>query len=86
MTSNQSQKRTMAQAQIMDLFANLDRELLLLMGGFTPGDELNAAAATAGAEAMAASTRPQDTGGNQGSGIFQLLRPHAGPNAEVRGD
>lgn len=51
MTSNQSQKRTMAQAQIMYLFANLDRELLLLMGGFTPGDELNAAAATAGAEA-----------------------------------
>lgn len=35
----------------MDLFANLDRELLLLMGGLAPGDELNAAAAAAGAEA-----------------------------------
>ena len=51
MTSNQSQKRTMAQTQIMDLFANLDRELLLLMGGLAPGDEQNAAAAAAGAEA-----------------------------------
>ncbi|RMA61642.1 hypothetical protein C8C96_2683 [Acidovorax sp. 100] len=51
MTSNQSQKSTMVQTQIMDLFANLDRELLLLMGGLVPGDELNAAAAAAGAEA-----------------------------------
>lgn len=51
MTSNQSPKRTMVQTQIMDLFANLDRELLLLIGGLAPGDELNAAAATAGAQA-----------------------------------
>lgn len=51
MTSNQSPKRPMAQTQIMELFANLDRELLLLMGGLAPGAELNAAAAAAGAEA-----------------------------------
>lgn len=54
MTSNQSQKRAMVQTQIMGLFANLDRELLLLMGGLTPGDELNIAAAAAEAEARRA--------------------------------
>ncbi|KZT17034.1 hypothetical protein A1D30_05970 [Acidovorax sp. GW101-3H11] len=51
MTQEEAQKRAMVQAQITDLFANLDRELLLLMGGLAPGDELNAAAAAAGAKA-----------------------------------
>lgn len=51
MTREEVQKRTLVQTQIMDMFANLDRELLLLVGGLTPGDELNVAAAAAEAEA-----------------------------------
>ena len=49
MTSEQSQKRTRAQAQIMDLYDHLDRELMQLMGGLARGGDLEAAATTAAA-------------------------------------
>lgn len=49
MTGDQYQKRAMVQAQIMDLFDHLDRELMQLMGGLARGGDLEGAATTAAA-------------------------------------